>query len=104
MRSPQLTPEVFEAFLPYAFALGVENAWVERFEREFPQQDPERGGYQPAWYHGDLGRATSLNHIGQSLGSDQIYGLALDRKNSQILWIASGVSPRCRHSRRASGS
>ena len=70
MQGPALTPEVFEAFLPYAFALGVENAWVERFEREFPQADPERGGYHPAWYHGNLGRATSLHHIGQSLGSD----------------------------------
>ncbi len=70
MRGPALTPEVFEAFLPYAFALGVENAWVARFQREFPQEDPERGGYHPAWYHGDLGRATSLHHIGESLGSD----------------------------------
>ncbi|MEM1410889.1 MAG: DUF2207 domain-containing protein [Pseudomonadota bacterium] len=70
MQSPALTPEVFEAFLPYAFALGVENAWSERFEREFPQQDTERGGYHPAWYHGKLGRATAIHHIGSNLGSD----------------------------------
>lgn len=69
MRSPELTPEVFEAFLPYAFALGVENAWVERFEREFPELDQERGGYHPAWYHGNLGRATALHHIGSEMGA-----------------------------------
>ena len=70
MQSPELTPEVFEAFLPYAFALGVENAWVERFEREFPRDPAEGGGYQPAWYHGNLARTASLHHIGNNLGSD----------------------------------
>jgi hypothetical protein len=70
MRSPDLTPEVFEAFLPYAFALGVENAWVGRFEREFPRDQAEGGGYHPAWYHGNLARTSSLHHIGNQLGSD----------------------------------
>ena len=70
MQSPALTPEVFEAFLPYAFALGVENAWVERFEREFPRDEAGRGGYHPAWYHGDLARTSSLHHIGNNLSSD----------------------------------
>lgn len=70
MEGPALTPEVFEAFLPYAFALGVENRWVERFEREFPHDDPERGGYRPAWYHGNFSGAHTLGHIGSDLSSD----------------------------------
>jgi uncharacterized membrane protein YgcG len=70
MQSPELTPEVFEAFLPYAFALGVENAWVERFEREFPRDQAEGRGYHPAWYHGNLASTSSLHHIGNSLSSD----------------------------------
>ncbi len=70
MKSPELTPEVFEAFLPYAFALGVENRWVERFQHEFPELDPDRGGYRPAWYHGDFSDARTLGHIGSDLGSD----------------------------------
>ncbi|MEE4173012.1 MAG: DUF2207 domain-containing protein [Xanthomonadales bacterium] len=70
MQSPELTPELFETFLPYAFALGVENAWVERFEREFPRDEAEGGGYHPAWYHGNLARTSSLHHIGNQLGSD----------------------------------
>jgi hypothetical protein len=68
MRSPTLTPQLFEAFLPYAFALGVENSWSERFQREFPEFG-ESGGYQSAWYHGGLGRGSSLQRIGSGLGA-----------------------------------
>jgi hypothetical protein len=28
---PERTPELFEKFLPYAFALGVEQKWSEQF-------------------------------------------------------------------------
>src|SRR5258705_13814076 len=31
MTPPKDTPEIFERFLPYAIALGVENRWAERF-------------------------------------------------------------------------
>ncbi len=65
MRSPELTPEAFEMFLPYAFALGVENSWCDRFAREFPQELTEGGSYHPGWYSG----SRSLNHIGRGLGS-----------------------------------
>ncbi len=69
MQGPKLTPEVFEAFLPYAFALGVENRWVDRFQQAFPEHDPDRGGYRPAWYHGNLHGAHALGHIGSGLSS-----------------------------------
>jgi uncharacterized membrane protein YgcG len=32
MTAPEDTPEVFERFLPYAIALGVENRWADRFQ------------------------------------------------------------------------
>lgn len=63
MRSPALTPEVFESFLPFAFALGVENTWCERFAREIPQEAPG-GGYNPVWYHGNLHGTRALSHLG----------------------------------------
>jgi uncharacterized membrane protein len=69
MQSPTMTPELFERFLPYAFALGVENRWTRRFQSEIPRREREAANYQPAWYHGDLGRASSLNHIGSKLNS-----------------------------------
>lgn len=68
MRSPQLTPEVFEAFLPYAYALGVENAWCDRFARELPE-DPSRGDYHPDWYGGRFRGVRALNHLGDDFSS-----------------------------------
>lgn len=67
MRSPALTPEVFEMFLPFAFALGVENQWCERFAREFPELQE---GYRTEWYSGHLGSSDGLGHISSSLGSE----------------------------------
>jgi uncharacterized membrane protein YgcG len=69
MRSPQLTPEVFELFLPYAYALGVENNWCERFSRELPQMQADNDGYQPGWYHGRHRGFSSLNHLGSQFSS-----------------------------------
>lgn len=68
MRSPALTPEVFEAFLPYAYALGVENSWCKRFARELPQEAPEGSTYHPGWYHGRARGLAALNHLGSDFG------------------------------------
>jgi len=70
MRSPQLTPEVFEAFLPYAFALGVENNWCTRFGSEFPQDAADNTtAYHPGWYSGRYNGITGLHHLGNSFNS-----------------------------------
>ena len=69
MRSPQLTPEVFESFLPFAFALGVENNWCDRFARELPEELAKKGGYNPAWYSGSQSRLGSLSHLGSDFNS-----------------------------------
>jgi hypothetical protein len=41
---PDETPELFEKFLPYAMALGVDNEWGERFADLLA-----RTGYAPQW-------------------------------------------------------
>jgi len=69
MQSPQLTPEVFETFLPYAFALGVENSWCDRFARELPEEMEKRGGYQPNWYSGRSRGLNTLGHLGSDFNS-----------------------------------
>ncbi len=69
MRSPALTPEVFESFLPYAYALGVENHWCERFARELPEEMRQQSSYQPGWYSGQYHGMHALNHLGGSFGS-----------------------------------
>jgi uncharacterized membrane protein len=69
MRSPVLTPEVFETFLPYAYALGVENHWCERFARELPEVTQRAATYQPAWYSGKYQDMGAINHLGSSFGN-----------------------------------
>jgi uncharacterized membrane protein YgcG len=70
---PEKTPKLFESFLPYALALGVEQRWMERFAGLFARLDARGEHYRPAWYHGqhwqvhDLGRFSSS--IGNSLSS-----------------------------------
>ncbi len=68
MRSPRLTPEVFESFLPYAYALGVENAWCQRFAREMPRELREQRGYDPGWYSGGFRGTSTLAHLGEDFG------------------------------------
>ena len=62
---PEKTPELFEAFLPYALALGVEHAWAEKFASVLASiRNPDGTPYHPSWYHGSwntakLSRTTS---------------------------------------------
>lgn len=54
---PDKTPQLFERFLPYAFALGVEHAWAQQFSQVLAQAataDATGGSasYSPSWYSG----------------------------------------------------
>jgi uncharacterized membrane protein YgcG len=69
MRSPAITPEVFETFLPFAYALGVENNWCNRFAREMPEEVRRQAGYHPGWYNGNFHGVDALNHLGDNFGS-----------------------------------
>lgn len=46
---PQHTPELFEAMLPYAVALDVENEWSEKFNKILAEFN-----YSPEWYSGNM--------------------------------------------------
>jgi hypothetical protein len=57
MTPPNKTPELFERFLPYALALGVEQAWAEQFSQVLTRAAAATGGgsagsYAPSWYSG----------------------------------------------------
>jgi uncharacterized membrane protein YgcG len=62
---PEKTPQLFEKYLPYALALGVDQLWAERFSDILSAaRQPDGSAYRPAWYNGtwnnmDLSRATS---------------------------------------------
>jgi len=52
---PEKTPQLFERYLPYAIALGVEDVWGERFEGVLAAARQGRGYHGPGWYHGARG-------------------------------------------------
>jgi uncharacterized membrane protein YgcG len=68
---PKMTPQLFEAYLPFALALGVEQGWAERFAREFILKEPT-AHYRPNWYHGDFDGhriGSFADNVGSSLSS-----------------------------------
>ena len=63
---PKLTPALYEAYLPAALALEVEQRWAERFAREL-QLNAQT--YQPAWYAGPAWNAANIAGFSSQLGS-----------------------------------
>lgn len=53
--APEKKPEVFEKFLPYAIALGVEKEWAKKFDDIY--KNP------PSWYEGDFGKRFSAGYL-----------------------------------------
>jgi uncharacterized membrane protein len=51
MTAPRDTPEIFEKFLPFAIALGIENRWADRF-RDILAAAQAQGQQGFAWYSG----------------------------------------------------
>jgi hypothetical protein len=69
---PDKTPELFERFLPYALALGVEQAWAEQFSNVLAQAAAAGGsnrGYSPSWYSGFSTATFSAASFTSSFGS-----------------------------------
>lgn len=73
---PDKTPELFEKYLPYAIALGVENEWGEQFDDILQQAAMESGqsGYHPIWYsgsgsHGRFSNREFSNNLSSGLSS-----------------------------------
>ena len=82
---PPMSKQRYEAFLPYAVALGVEKPWTQHFERLLPR-DAE--GYSPGW----VGFSSGANHSLSSLN------------NSLVSSLSSGVSSALPQSSSSSGS
>ncbi len=62
---PEKTPELFERYLPYALALGVDQEWGEKFAAVLAAvRGPDGGDYRPGWYGGDwnTSRLASTTH------------------------------------------
>jgi hypothetical protein len=61
---PPMTVERYEAFLPYAVALDVEEPWTRHFERLIPQ---DAASYNPGWTH--MAHHGSVSGLNRSLVS-----------------------------------
>jgi uncharacterized membrane protein len=81
MQEPDKTPELFEAFLPYALALGVGNKWAEKFSDVLSSIDKDASAYKPGWYSG-----TSWSTLGAA-------GFASSLSGSFSSTIASSSTP-----------
>jgi uncharacterized membrane protein len=63
---PKLTPQIYEAYLPAALALDVEQRWAERFAREV---DIDPASYHPAWYAGPAWNTGTFVGFSSQFGS-----------------------------------
>ena len=68
LNPPEKTPALFEKFLPYALALGVENAWAEKFSGVLAASAVEGAEYSPGWYSGGSTRGFNPGTMASSLG------------------------------------
>lgn len=66
---PELTPALFERYMPYAIALGVEQEWAEKFTQVFSAMEQRQGTpYHPVWYYGAF-NASRMGDFTQSVSS-----------------------------------
>jgi uncharacterized membrane protein len=68
---PEMTEALFERHLPYAMALGVEDAWTSHFEAQIPPERVRKGGYSPGWYI-SRGRGFSVSSMASNLSSGMV--------------------------------
>lgn len=80
-QAPPMTVELYERFLPYAMALGVEKPWTKQFETSLPREAKE---YQPSYAHGNaLSRRGGPVNFSRSLGRTLTAGVAAAAPVSQ---------------------
>ncbi len=63
---PTKTPQLYERFLPYAMALGVEENWSRQFAPIFKRLEEEGHAYIPLWYSGQM---FAVNDFSQEFAS-----------------------------------
>ncbi len=64
--APKFSSDIYEAYLPYAIALDLENEWTQRLSRAVAQGLVDRSYRQPEWYDRNT---YSGRHFSSSLSS-----------------------------------
>jgi len=91
---PAKTPELFEVFLPYALALGVEQQWSERFADVLAAiRNPDGSDYSPSWYNGKWNTSNlSKTTRGLSSGLSSAVGSSVSPPGSSSGFSGGGGS------------
>ena len=66
--APRDTPEIFEKYLPYAIALGIENRWADRFRGVLAAAQAQ-GQQGFLWYSGSNSPWNNPTHFTETVGS-----------------------------------
>jgi uncharacterized membrane protein len=74
---PTKTPQLFERYLPYAIALGVEKQWSQQFAPLFARLEQKGAGYIPIWYQGPYTSFSRFNVSTLSSGLTSSLGSAI---------------------------
>lgn len=69
MHPPEETPELFERYLPYAVALGVENRWADRFAAVLAAAAVQGRQQGFAWYSGSRDPWSNPGSFVSTMGS-----------------------------------
>lgn len=73
------TPELFERYLPYALALGVEQQWADKFTDVLARAGTApggNGGYHPRWYSGSRFQPGRVGGFASALGGSMAGAIA----------------------------
>ncbi len=78
LHPPEKTPELFERYLPFAIALGVENRWADKFADVLAaaEADPARQGNTFGWYSGSGNVWSNPGRFAGTVGSSLASGIA----------------------------
>lgn len=91
---PLQTPELYETYLPYAIALGVEEAWSNQFAPLFKKLENEGHPYKPYWYTGYMrgyNMAPIASDISRSLNTHISSSASVPGKSSGFGGGSSGA-------------
>ena len=69
LNPPEKTPELFDKYLPYAIALGVEKNWSNQFSVVLTSALQTGQYHQPAWYQGYSTGNFNYNNFSSSLST-----------------------------------
>lgn len=72
---PTKNPELYEKYLPYAVALGVEKQWTAQFASVFANLARQGHPYMPLWYMGSF-QNFRVSDFASKIGDSLVYSIA----------------------------